>query len=281
MEQLNTRAALSKWIAANPRRGLVPTMGNLHRGHLSLVERSLSEGYATLATLFVNPAQFDDPSDLAKYPRTLDEDLASLEAAGCQAAFVPSAEEVYPQKPTIQLGIPALENLMEGKHRPGHFQGMLLVVAKLLHLCQPHKAFFGQKDLQQFRLIERMVLDLDFPLELEMCPIVREADGLALSSRNSRLTQGERNTAPALYMALQEAALRVARGESIEVAEDDAFSQLEANGFLPDYVQAVDAHTLQPLAGSNEPLGHRSFAICGAARLGEVRLIDNVLIVNH
>jgi pantoate--beta-alanine ligase len=261
---------------AGRRLGFVPTMGALHAGHLTLIAASKAANDRTVCSIFVNPAQFNNAEDLARYPRTLEADCALLEGAGCDAVFAPSAEEMYPEPPHLRFDFGNLERILEGAFRPGHFNGVGLVVSKLFHLVQPDRAYFGQKDLQQCLIVKRLVEELNFPLELVIVPTVREADGLAMSSRNRRLTPEERALAPVLYRILSDAKRRLEAGEAAEAVQTEAFGTLAAQGaFRPEYLEIVEARTLEPLTG---PLAGREAAVCVAAFLGPVRLIDNVLV---
>ncbi|MBW3544341.1 MAG: pantoate--beta-alanine ligase [Bacteroidetes bacterium] len=256
--------------------GLVPTMGALHKGHLSLISRSLAATDLTVCSIFVNPTQFNNADDLSKYPRMPEQDLVILKAAGCHAVFLPSAEEMYPAKPLLQFNFGPLERVMEGSFRPGHFSGVALVVSKLLNIVQPHMAFFGQKDLQQCRIIEQLVRDLSFGTQIKIEPTVREADGLALSSRNLRLSDEGRKIAGSLYQALHQAANELKAGAAPETAQKRALYYLQhINGLKPEYFCIAEAGTLQELAAvqKGEPI-----ALCTAAYVEGVRLIDNLLI---
>ena len=256
--------------------GLVPTMGALHEGHLSLVRRSNAENDFTVATLYVNPTQFNNPHDLAKYPRTLEADRQMLESAGCEVLFAPSDAEMYPAPPTLRFDFGDLETVMEGQFRPGHFNGVATVVSKLFHHAEPAVAYFGQKDLQQFAVISRLVRDLSFPLRLVRCPIVREPDGLAMSSRNRRLEPEARKVAVVLSYALKEAGEAFRKSKSVAVAKSvigEIFYPLE--GVFLEYFEVVDAATLQPV---ETPGDQAEVALCIAAYVGEVRLIDNLIV---
>ena len=256
--------------------GFVPTMGALHQGHLSLISKSLTETGFTICSIFVNPTQFNNPDDLKKYPRMPEQDLQMLESAGCHAVFLPEVEEIYPTRPLTHFSFGPLEEVMEGSFRPGHFSGVGLVVSKLLHIVQPDKAFFGQKDLQQCRIIEQLVRDLGFNTLISIEPTVREADGLALSSRNLRLSASGRQSATHLYKALQQAANAIQGGARPETAQKEALSYLNAIPELqPEYFCIVDGGTLQEL---NHVQQENTIAICTAAYVEGVRLIDNVLI---
>lgn len=250
-------------------------MGALHEGHLSLLEAAQRTTDCTVCSIFVNPTQFNNSTDLAKYPRTLEADRALLEAAGCDVLFCPDEQEIYPDQGLLRLDFGPLEQRMEGAYRPGHFHGVGLVVAKLLHKVSPDKAFFGQKDLQQFRIVAQLVRDLSFDVQLEMVPIQREAHGLAMSSRNRRLTPEQRHEAGQLYATLQRAAARVFElplPQLHRMVEE----QLSASPSIRlEYFEVVDAHTLEPVQDVHQA---EALALCLAAYVGEVRLIDNVLM---
>lgn len=227
--------------------GFVPTMGALHEGHLSLVRRSRSENDRTLVSIFVNPMQFDDPADLARYPRTLDADLAALRAEHTDFVLVPRAEDFYRDGFRYRITENSFSTVLEGAHRPGHFDGVLTVVMKLLQVAQPDRAYFGEKDWQQLNLVREMVDAFFVPVTVVACPTVREADGLALSSRNRTLAPADRQRAPRFHRVLSSAPTPA-----------DASRELSASGFVVDYVEDRDGRRL------------------GAVRLGGVRLIDNV-----
>lgn len=255
--------------------GLVPTMGALHEGHITLIEQAKATSDLVVSSVFVNPVQFNNPDDLARYPRTLDDDCQKLEAAGCDAVFAPSVEEMYPEPPALRINFGELETVLEGAFRPGHFNGVGIVVARLFNIVQPDRAYFGQKDLQQVAVIRRLVRDLGFPIELVRCPTVREADGLAMSSRNRNLTSAERQLAPVLYQGLSEANALLLHGASVDEAKAAVVTLLETiPAFRLEYVEVVNADTLQPVS---ERLAPGQTAICIAAHLGHVRLIDNVV----
>lgn len=255
--------------------GFVPTMGALHEGHLSLIRAAKAQNDVVVCSVFVNPVQFNNAEDYKLYPRLLDADAQLLAQEGCDVLFAPAAEEMYRQKAKLTFDFGELERVMEGAHRPGHFNGVATVVSKLFHLVAPHQAFFGQKDLQQFAVIQQLVLDLNFNLELVCFPIIREEDGLAMSSRNRRLTTAQRAVAPRLYQALRQLQEQLPQQP---VAEAKAAAQAFL-GTFPDikveYLEVVDAQTLQPIKTLSEA---QTVALCLAAYLGEVRLIDNVLL---
>ncbi|EMR03836.1 pantoate--beta-alanine ligase [Cesiribacter andamanensis] len=259
--------------------GLVPTMGALHQGHLSLLQHALASCGHVVCSVFVNPTQFTRAEDLEKYPRMPEQDLALLEAAGCHTVFLPEVEEMYPSQALTHMHFGPLEAVMEGRYRPGHFSGVGLVVSKLFNIVQPDKAFFGQKDLQQCRIIEQLVRDLSFPIEITLVPTLREADGLALSSRNMRLSAAGRQTATHLHQALQQAARALQEGASPQTAQNGALSYLQGVPELePEYFCIVEGGTLQEL---DTVLQAESVALCVAAYVEGVRLIDNLLLAPY
>jgi pantoate--beta-alanine ligase len=254
--------------------GLVPTMGALHEGHVSLVRRSTEENDFTVVSIFVNPTQFNDPSDLEKYPRTLDDDLNMLQDLHTDVVFVPSVKEMYPQEDQRVFDLSPLDRVMEGKHREGHFNGVAQIVSKLFEAVGPNRAYFGQKDFQQLVIVRRLARMLDLDLEIVSCPIIRETDGLALSSRNIRLTKEERKMAPFIY-----ATLLLAREKSGSLSPGElkawVMAQFDSQDLLHlEYFEIVDDLSLSPIT-SWEEAGNK--VACLAARLGEVRLIDNLI----
>ncbi|GAB3552580.1 pantoate--beta-alanine ligase [Spirosoma fluminis] len=250
-------------------------MGALHEGHISLIETAKRENDLVISSVFVNPVQFNNADDLARYPRTLDSDLKQLETAGCDVVFAPSVEEMYAESPVMKLSFGDLETVLEGAFRPGHFNGVGIVVAKLFNIVQPDRAYFGQKDLQQVAVVRRLIRDLSFPVELVRCPTIREADGLAMSSRNRNLTPNEREQAPTLFKALTLAHDLLTEGQSTSQAKAAVTGFFSTNPhFRLEYVEIVNADTLQPV---NEVLAPGQTAICLAAHLGKVRLIDNLV----
>jgi pantoate--beta-alanine ligase len=256
--------------------GLVATMGALHSGHLELIKASQRANDVTVVSIFVNPKQFNNPEDFAKYPKNIENDLELLADVGCDLVFVPSEIEMYPIAPTITLNFGDLEHIMEGKHRPGHFSGVGLIVSKLFSIVQPTNAYFGQKDLQQYHVIKRLVDNLNFEILLQMVPIVRESDGLAKSSRNKRLNAAQRLIAPTLYEGLKAARQMIAKGEGkddVIKRTKDFFSQIPELEL--EYFDIVEAQSLNSIDTINhgEPL-----ALCLACYLGDVRLIDNMII---
>lgn len=255
--------------------GLVPTMGALHEGHISLLNEARTGNDLTVCSVFVNPTQFNNPADLARYPRTLDADLDLLDKRGCDAVFAPSVDEMYPTPATLRMTFGDLETRLEGAFRPGHFNGVGVVVAKLFNIVQPDRAYFGQKDLQQVAVVRRLVRDLSFPVELIRCPTLREADGLAMSSRNRNLTPDERRLAPELHQALHHAQHLLAGGASPADAKRAVETHLaQYPAFRLEYIDVANADTLQPVDELQAP---GSTALLVAAHLGHVRLIDNLV----
>lgn len=277
MQIFRQAAELIQWRNANRQRlvGFVPTMGALHNGHISLIEKAKSENLLVVCSIFVNPTQFNNADDLKRYPRTPEKDLALLAAAGCDVVFMPDETEMYRSRPQMQLHFGHLEEVMEGAHRPGHFNGVGIIVSKLFHIVQPDYAYFGQKDLQQFLIIKRLVTDLSFPVTLVCCPTIREADGLAMSSRNVRLSAEARLQAPALYRALTEAKERVIKGENPQLVCDEIAQRLNETGvFSVEYLALADTENLTTVS---VPEQDKEYALCIAAFLDGVRLIDNLV----
>jgi pantoate--beta-alanine ligase len=264
------RGLVAGWKAAGHSVGVVPTMGALHAGHLSLVHAAKAGSDRVIATIFVNPKQFNNPDDLAKYPRTEERDAAMLMEGGVDVLFAPPPEVVYPPgfATGVSVGGVALE--LEGAFRPGHFDGVATVVTKLLLMTGADRAFFGEKDWQQLQVVRRLVRDLNIPVTITGCPTLREADGLAMSSRNTRLSAAERRTAPVLHRAMVGAAEAIRRGEPADRALASARAALLAAGFSAvEYLERRDAESLGPAAGAPA-------RILAAAVLGGVRLIDNI-----
>ncbi|MFN4145019.1 MAG: pantoate--beta-alanine ligase [Runella sp.] len=279
MELLHTIADLRNHLDVHRRVGksigFVPTMGALHEGHLSLIAASKAQNDLTVCSIFVNPIQFNNPADLARYPRTLEADCAMLAAAGCDVVFAPTAEEMYPTASVLKFDFGFLERVMEGAFRPGHFNGVGIVVSKLFNIVQPHRTYFGQKDLQQVAIVRQMMQDLSFPIEFYACATLREADGLAMSSRNRNLTPDERPLAAHLYKSLMQAKEQLVEGASSEQVKVKAKQYFEAIPAITlEYFEVVDAHTLEAVEGWQD---ENRTAICVAAYLGKVRLIDNVV----
>lgn len=254
----------------------VPTMGNLHDGHLALVRHALTRGGAVLASIYVNPLQFGENEDFASYPHTLDADLAALRTLGVAAVFTPDESTMYPRGAAAQtrVVVPELGEILCGAQRPVHFQGVTSVVARLFNILAPDLAVFGRKDYQQLAIIRRMVADLAMPVEIEGVATARAPDGLALSSRNQYLAPRERRIAPGLYRVLQDCVRRIQAGDGIDAATDQGLDELRVLGFTPDYLEVRVAGDLgRPCAASGE------LVVLGAARLGRTRLIDNVEFV--
>lgn len=271
-----TRRVLRQGRARGQKVALIPTMGYLHQGHLSLVELAKARADYLVASLFVNPAQFGPHEDFSHYPRDEARDRKLLQGQGVDLLFVPTVEEIYPQESRITFDIRELADHLCGARRPGHFNGVLLVVTKLFNIVQPDFAVFGQKDLQQLLIIKRMARDLNFPIEIVAGPTVREPDGLAMSSRNTYLNPEERRQSTSLYRALRRAKALIDQGEQESqrvMAEMERLIQAEAPLSHIDYISVVDLETLQPL----ERLAGRC-AIALAAFLGRTRLIDNLVL---
>lgn len=255
----------------------VPTMGALHAGHLSLIRSAKRDYPVAVCSIFVNPTQFGEAADLEHYPRTVRRDLDVLSQVHTDVAFVPPGAEIYPPDSTVAIPDVPLDGLdqhMEGAHRPGHFGGVMQVVNRLLHIVQPDALYMGQKDYQQFRIIEHMVEHLDLPTEVVMCPTVRDTDGLALSSRNLRLDAQQRRQAKLIYATLRRTQQAFPHLPPERLC-NDALRHLNRPGFEPEYFEIVDGDTLQPIAQYD---GHDRIVACTAVRVGEVRLIDNVLL---
>ena len=253
--------------------GFVPTMGALHEGHASLVRRAVAENDVVVVSVFVNPTQFNDSNDLVKYPRTLEADCRLLEKEGATLVFAPSVEEMYPEPDTRRFHYAPLDTVMEGKYRPGHFNGVCQIVSKLFLIVEPHYAYFGEKDFQQLAIIREMVARLDMPVRIVGCPIVREEDGLALSSRNARLSTEDRTHALAISRTLFDS---LTYSKTHTVAETQTFIEkaiAESEGLELEYFELVDGNTLQKISSWDET----DYAVgCITVYCGEVRLIDNI-----
>ena len=268
-EQLAAARAAGKTV------GLVPTMGALHEGHASLVRRSVSENDVTVVSIFLNPTQFNDKNDLERYPRTLEADCSLLEQCGAQIAFAPSVAEIYPEPDTRQFSYPPTDSVMEGARRPGHFNGVCQIVSKLFSYVEPDRSYFGEKDFQQIAVIRRMVADLGFKLQIVPCPVVREKDGLAMSSRNTLLTASERAIAPHIYAALT-ASRDFARSHSVTQTIQYVTARLDAiPGLCVEYFSIVNAETLADVRDWNEA---PSVVGCITVYCGSkpIRLIDHI-----
>ena len=266
-------AFLAEARAAGKSVGLVPTMGALHEGHASLVKRSVEENGVTVVSVFVNPTQFNDKGDLERYPRTLEADCSLLEALGTDCVFAPTVEEVYPEPDTRVFDFAPLDKVMEGVYRPGHFNGVAQIVSKLFMYVEPDRAYFGEKDFQQLAIIREMVRQMDFKLEIVGCPIVREADGLALSSRNALLTPEQRVTALAISKALF-TSVDYAKEHSLEETKQMVEQAIaDTEGLELEYYEVVNGDTLQPVAAWDDA----DYIVgCITVYCGKVRLIDNI-----
>lgn len=280
MEIIRTVSRLSEVAtqhrAAGRSIGLVPTMGALHAGHKSLVDRARTENDIVIVSVFVNPTQFNNAADLQTYPRTEEADAALLESCGVDYAFIPTVEEIYPEPDTRVFDLGPVAAVMEGPMRPGHFNGVAQIVSKLFAWARPTRAYFGEKDFQQIAVIRRMVEIENFDLEIVPCPIVREADGLALSSRNVRLTPKGRRIAPAIHRILEDSLGLKAKGLTPTEVEKATVEAIDAiDGLRTEYYQIVDAKTMQPIA-SWADAGELGAAGCVTVYCGDVRLIDNI-----
>lgn len=277
-----TVRSIRHWLAAQRaqgrRIGFAPTMGALHAGHLSLLQAACNDGACAVASIFVNPTQFNDPNDLLKYPRTLESDIRMLIEGGCEALFMPEVAEVYPPDfdPGPPLDFGHLSTALEGRFRPGHFDGMATVVRRLLDIVQPDLLYMGLKDFQQQAIVAEMIRRLSLPVVLRPCPTLRETDGLAMSSRNTRLSPSMRAAAPVIFKALQHICEGIRLRHLVELRAE-AETLITAAGLRPEYVEICDGHTLQPIEMA--PDSDYIVALC-AAWAGEVRLIDN-LICTH
>ena len=268
------RRQVSTWKSSAQRVALVPTMGNLHEGHLALVAQAQQLADRVVVSVFVNPLQFNEVDDYDAYPRTEAEDRQKLQAAGVDALFLPAIDEIYPggQASATRVLVPGLGDILEGEWRPGHFTGVATVVNKLFNMVLPDLAMFGEKDFQQLVLIKRMVADLNMPVAIISVATTRESDGLAMSSRNSRLTADQRRLAPALHQCLLRVREQLAQGSrEFETLESEAMERLKQEGFLPEYIAIRRTDDLEKPEPSD-----RKLVILSAARLGSTRLIDNL-----
>jgi pantoate--beta-alanine ligase len=280
METVTTIAAVRERVRAWHRQGLrvafVPTMGNLHAGHVSLIEAASKHGDRFVASIFVNPMQFGPNEDFAHYPRTPTQDEGMLEDAGCDLMFMPDVAEIYPNgsEKATRIDVPGLSRILCGEFRPGHFEGVATIVAKLFHIVEPDVAVFGEKDFQQLTVIRRMVADLCIPVQIIGAPTMRDADGLAMSSRNQYLSAQERQTAPRIYEILTATAKRLQAGGNEFASMEQAGRQaLEAAGLRPEYFAVRQAVDLSAPTAETDHL-----VVLTAARLGKARLIDNIQV---
>jgi pantoate--beta-alanine ligase len=269
------RSHLDEFANTGKSIGFVPTMGALHEAHLSLVRHSMHDNDKTVVSIFVNPKQFNNPEDLEHYPRTVDKDIELLEQQGCDIAFLPSVEEIYPDEVHRNFDFGHLDKVMEGRYRPGHFNGVAMVVERLFNIVKPQKAYFGLKDYQQLCIIEYMVKMLDLPIEIIPCPIIRESDGLAMSSRNTRLSPEQRKLAPLIYKTLLKVRDQHEQKSFSEIIEMVRKRLNETPGMELEYFEIVDSRTLLPVTSAGE-CAH--CIACIAVYLGNVRLIDNILL---
>ncbi len=279
MEIIKTTADLSARLSeareAGKSIGLVPTMGALHAGHLSLVERARRENDIVVVSVFVNPTQFNNPDDLRTYPRTVDADCRLLSEAGVDYAFVPSVDEIYPEPDTRVFDLGPVAEVMEGAMRPGHFNGVAQIVSKLFAMTNPTRAYFGEKDFQQIAVIRRMAEIENFSIDIVACPICREADGLALSSRNVRLTREGRAIAPSIHRILKESLVLKENGQSPAEVKKSVNERINAvDGLETEYYEIVDALTMQPVSTWDEAVN--GAVGCVTVYCGDVRLIDNI-----
>ncbi len=272
MEVIHTVAELRKYLQGVPNNVFVPTMGNLHEGHLRLVEEAAPRGACTVVSIFVNRLQFGPREDFDRYPRTLADDCRKLESIDCDVVFAPDEQELYPEPQTYTVQPSGIEDILEGAVRPGHFRGVATVVLKLFNMVQPHAAVFGKKDYQQCLVLQTMARQLALPVEIILAETVRAEDGLALSSRNQYLSAAERAEAPRLYRVLQEVRDAVRTGtHSWATIEAEAMTELERHGWRPDYITVRRRADLLPPKDED-----RELVALGAARLGTPRLLDNL-----
>ncbi len=264
---------ISKYKSKGKSIGFVPTMGALHKGHISLVSKSVECNDITVVSIFVNPTQFNNPNDLKTYPRTIEEDINKLEEANCDILFYPEIEEIYPEKDTREFNFGYIDNIMEGKNRPGHFNGVGQVVSKLFDIVKPHKAYFGMKDFQQVAVIKKLIKILNYDIKIVACPIIREKDGLAMSSRNMLLTKEHRKNAPYIHCTLIKACKFVA-DKNVEELKEWVVKEINSNPYLKvEYFDIVDDTELKPVKSWND----NNIKIgCITVQAGDVRLIDNI-----
>jgi pantoate--beta-alanine ligase len=267
------RAVVEDWRRQGLRVGFVPTMGNLHAGHYALVELARQHADRVVASVFVNPTQFGPNEDYGRYPRTPEADISGLDARGCDLLFLPPVEEMYPfgTMGCVQMHVPGITDILDGYHRPGHFNGVAQVVARLFNMVQPQAAVFGRKDYQQLQVIRYMTTEMSFPVDIVPAPTLREDDGLAMSSRNQYLQGRERETAVEIYRTLRAMQASAKHGDSVAAIEAAATSRLEAAGFVLDYVEVRRADLTRP-----KDAGEAGLLAVVAARLGRTRLIDNL-----
>ncbi|MBI9054972.1 MAG: pantoate--beta-alanine ligase [Bacteroidales bacterium] len=253
--------------------GFVPTMGALHEGHLSLMKRSNSDNDVTVVSVFVNPTQFNNPNDYSKYPRIIEEDIAKLKSVKCDILFTPTKEEMYPEEDNREFDFGNLERVMEGKHRPGHFRGVALIVSKLFEAVNPHKAYFGEKDFQQLAIINRLNEKENYGIEIVPCPIIREKDGLAMSSRNMLLSKEQRENVSLISKTLSKS-LEQSKNKTVQELKDWVISEINVNKYLDvEYFDVVDIKTLESAC---DWMNKNNLIGCIAVHVGSIRLIDNI-----
>lgn len=268
--------SIAEWKSLDLSIGFVPTMGALHKGHLSLIEQAISENDKVVCSIFVNPTQFNDPKDLENYPNQIEKDLVLLKKVSCDLVFTPSKMDMYPQgDKVVQFNLNGLDHLMEGAYRPGHFDGVCTIVSKLFELVQPKNAYFGQKDFQQLAIIRQLNDNQKLNVNIIDCPIIREEDGLAMSSRNVLLDAEERSVATEIYRTLLKAKAQFPNS-SIEAIKSFVKTELKAvSAFSTEYVEIAHTQTLQPLSNQEK---NQPAILCVSVFLGSVRLIDNILL---
>lgn len=279
MQLIHTKKDLASFLAQERAQGktvgLVPTMGALHQGHASLVKRSVTENDITVVSVFLNPTQFNDPTDLEKYPRTLEADCRLLEACGAQAVFAPSVKEMYPEPDTRHFSYPPTDSVMEGAWRPGHFNGVCQIVSKLFQAVEPDRAYFGEKDFQQIAVIRRMVADLDFKLEIVPCPVIREESGLAMSSRNTLLAADEKAIAPKIFQTMK-ASVALMGEKTVKEVHDFVVNEINSvEGLEVQYYSIVDGRSLAEVSDWTES---EDIVGCITVYCGKqpIRLIDHI-----
>ncbi len=270
------RKALAEEIKAGKTIGFIPTMGALHMGHMSLIQKSVKENDITVTSVFVNPTQFNQKEDLDKYPRNLKADAKLLKQFGCDYIFAPGVAQIYPKKidTTVKLDIDHLTQSMEGPNRPGHFVGVVQVVKRLLDILEPNKLYMGQKDFQQFSIIDYMLKKLKMKTKLRVCPIIREEDGLAMSSRNVRLAKKHRPLCTVIYKTLIFTKENLGK-KTTKYLEKKAMERLAERPFNPEYFEIVDGKTMEKI---KNPDNHKLIVACTAVWAGKVRLIDNMIL---
>lgn len=280
MKIIHTKEGIKQALAPHRKEertiGLVPTMGALHQGHLSLITNAKRTSDITVVSIFVNPTQFNNAADLERYPRPLERDVALLEAAGVDYVFVPEVEEMYPEPTMLKFDFGELEHMLEGEFRPGHFNGVGIIVSKLFHAVHPNHVYFGQKDLQQVAVIKRLIRDLFFDLQMIVVPTLREEDGLAMSSRNALLSEQDRSLAPFIYRSLSIAKDELIKGAKWFEVKKQIEARYQAEPRLRlEYFELVQSDTLEIADALNDRDTH---AICAACYIGQVRLIDNLIV---